>query len=209
LDAYVKQCITFLRKKGIAITRHWVPKTLTIIIVVTLCLSSLVIFLQWRELVSAKSEMETTIKVVDDFTKVVVNYIDLKNKEATASYNLSEAIGLRLQDAEAKLIEPEKRLFTVTAYSASDSIQGTTTKSAMGDNIFEYPFKICAVDPNVIPLGSIVIVIMPDGKEEVFVARDTGGAIQGEHIDILMGSKEAAQTFGTQTLQIRWFVPKL
>lgn len=47
--------------------------------------------------------------------------------------------------------------------------------------------KTIAVDPEVIPLGSAVII---NGQE--YIAQDTGGAIQGQRIDIYCGSHEEA-----------------
>lgn len=57
--------------------------------------------------------------------------------------------------------------------------------------------KTIAVDPNVIPLGSTVII---DGKE--YVAQDTGGAIQGNRIDIYCGSHEEALQLGVITTEV-------
>ena len=52
--------------------------------------------------------------------------------------------------------------------------------------------KMMAVDPKVIPLGSKVWV---EGYGEA-IAGDTGGAIKGNRIDILLGSDSAKM--GTQ-----------
>lgn len=60
--------------------------------------------------------------------------------------------------------------------------------------------KIVATDPDVIPLGSIVEI---DG--ELYVADDTGGAIKGKRIDLLMGVNNAkkARKFGRQDMSIK------
>lgn len=50
-----------------------------------------------------------------------------------------------------------------------------------------------AVDPNVIPYGSIVII---NGKE--YEAMDCGGAIKGNRIDVYFNSHEEALEFGVQ-----------
>lgn len=52
---------------------------------------------------------------------------------------------------------------------------------------------IIAVDPNVIELGSHVII---DGQE--YLAADTGGAIKGNRIDICTEDHSAALEFGVQ-----------
>jgi len=54
-----------------------------------------------------------------------------------------------------------------------------------------------AVDPEVIPYGSIVII---NGKE--YKAQDTGGAITGSRIDVYFSSHEEALEFGRQTADI-------
>ena len=57
-----------------------------------------------------------------------------------------------------------------------------------------------AVDPNVIPLGSTVII---DGQE--YLAADTGGAIKGNHVDIAVPTHQEALDLGTKTAEV-WIV---
>src|SRR5436305_13459056 len=53
---------------------------------------------------------------------------------------------------------------------------------------------IIAVDPSLIPYGSIVRVSnSPFGANKLFVAGDTGGAIKGNHIDFFVASGRQAQ----------------
>lgn len=54
-----------------------------------------------------------------------------------------------------------------------------------------------AVDPDVIPYGSIVVI---NGAE--YKAQDTGGAITGSRIDVYFSSHEEALEFGVQTADI-------
>ena len=53
---------------------------------------------------------------------------------------------------------------------------------------------VVAVDPEVIPLGSTVII---DGQ--AYLAADTGGAVQGLHVDVAMATHQEADAFG-----VRW-----
>ena len=53
--------------------------------------------------------------------------------------------------------------------------------------------KTVAVDPNVIPLGSTVII---DGVS--YIAQDTGSAVKGNVVDIYMTDHRAACNFGRQ-----------
>lgn len=57
-----------------------------------------------------------------------------------------------------------------------------------------------AVDPDVIPLGSTVII---DGQE--YLAADTGGAIKGNHVDIAVPTHQEALELGTKTAEV-WVV---
>ncbi|WP_141550913.1 G5 and 3D domain-containing protein [Bacillus sp. AFS041924] len=85
-----------------------------------------------------------------------------------------------------------------TAYSPYDA--GMSGITATGINIRKKPnMKLIAVDPNVIPLGSKVWV---EGYG-IAIAGDTGGAIKGKRIDILMPTKDACFDFGRRTVKVR------
>ena len=63
----------------------------------------------------------------------------------------------------------------------------------------------CAVDPDVIPLGSTVMVDMGDDEGlRTLVANDTGGAVKGNHIDLCVGSHEEALQLGRRTATVYW-----
>lgn len=61
-----------------------------------------------------------------------------------------------------------------------------------------------AVDPKVIPLGSIVFVDMGDGDIREYVAEDIGGAIKGNKIDIYHDTHDAAREFGMKTVNVKY-----
>lgn len=83
--------------------------------------------------------------------------------------------------------------YRVTAYCAceiccpgtSDGLTYTETVATEGRTI--------AVDPEVIPLGSIVEV---NGNK--YIAEDIGGAIKGNRLDIFFNSHEDALEWGVQ-----------
>lgn len=62
--------------------------------------------------------------------------------------------------------------------------------------------KIIAVDRNVIPLHSIV-EISHNGKSYKAVAKDTGGAIKGNRIDILVGSEAESYNYGRHNVELK------
>lgn len=92
---------------------------------------------------------------------------------------------------EIKEIEKETEwyYFVATAYSADDPVQGTNSTTATGRR----PAKgVIAVDPKVIPLGTVVEI----KDMGFFVAQDTGGKIKGNRIDIYFETKDQAREFG-------------
>ena len=66
------------------------------------------------------------------------------------------------------------------------------------------PGVTVAVDPNVIPLGSDVLVDYGDGEIHYYRADDTGGAVKGNHIDLCVGSHEEALQLGRRTATVYW-----
>ena len=103
-------------------------------------------------------------------------------------------------------VEPEFQTFEATAYtSRCDGCIGITkTGIDVRNTIYnEKGQRIIAVDPNVIPLGSLVEVRLENGKTFVAEAADTGGAIKGKRIDILVETKKQAYQFGRQTVEVR------
>ncbi|HDR7671822.1 TPA: cell surface protein, partial [Bacillus wiedmannii] len=76
---------------------------------------------------------------------------------------------------------------------------GQHVYTKMGDDLTANPnLKVIAVDPSVIPLGSKVYVEGYGPAE----ARDTGGAIKGNKIDVFVPSKEVSRNWGVQTVKI-------
>ena len=84
---------------------------------------------------------------------------------------------------------------SATAYSRHEA--GLSNFTATGIDLSINPMVI-AVDPSVIPLGSIVSV----PGYGIAIAGDTGGAIVGNKIDLHMEDLNAALAFGRQTLTI-------
>ncbi|MGI0536103.1 cell surface protein, partial [Bacillus pfraonensis] len=90
-----------------------------------------------------------------------------------------------------------------TAYSndpAENGVKpGQHVYTKMGDDLTANPhLKVIAVDPKVIPLGSNVYVegYGPAG------ARDTGGAIKGNKIDVFIPSKQDVWNWGVRTVKV-------
>lgn len=65
------------------------------------------------------------------------------------------------------------------------------------------PYVSCAVDPDVIPLGSTVMLEY-NGEMVYLRADDTGRAVNGNHIDIAVPTHDFALSLGVQTADIWW-----
>lgn len=88
---------------------------------------------------------------------------------------------------------------TVTAYCPCEQCCGQWADGLTATGIPAGP-GIVAVDPDIIPLGSTVII---DGHR--YLAADTGSSVKGQHIDICMTSHRDATEFGTQSAEV-WVV---
>ena len=88
--------------------------------------------------------------------------------------------------------------YTLTAYcpctrccGKSDGITATGTLAAEGRTI--------AVDPRVIPYGTHVLLIFPDGTQRSYIAEDCGSGVTGSRIDVFFTDHETARIFGVQS----------
>ena len=66
------------------------------------------------------------------------------------------------------------------------------------------PYVSVAVDPDVIPLGSDVLVDYGDGEIYYYRADDIGGSVKGNHIDLCVGSHQEAIDLGVKTVTVWW-----
>lgn len=62
----------------------------------------------------------------------------------------------------------------------------------------------CAVDPDLIPLGSKVIVDYGDGVLREYIAQDVGGWVNGAHIDLAVATHAEALQMGRRTATVYW-----
>jgi 3D (Asp-Asp-Asp) domain-containing protein len=81
---------------------------------------------------------------------------------------------------------------------------GTTT--ATGLSVKTNHGRLVAADPKVIPLHSLVIVPGYAGGAAVPVL-DTGGAIKGSRLDVLLPTFDQAKEWGTRSLSVKIYAP--
>ena len=89
--------------------------------------------------------------------------------------------------------------FTVTAYCPCAECCGHWADGLTATGIQAGP-GVVAVDPDVIKLGSTVII---DGQQ--YLAADTGSGVDGMHIDVCTDSHQEAAAFGKQTADV-WVI---
>lgn len=88
---------------------------------------------------------------------------------------------------------------TITAYCPCAECCGRLADGTTATGLPAGP-GIVAVDPDVIPLGSTVII---DGMK--YLAADTGSGVEGLHIDIFLASHEETVAHGVRTADV-WVV---
>lgn len=162
---------------------------------------------------------------IDQLNAEVLNYQaeiqqlqDLPKEEQPINIEIiipEDAIQIEL-DAEAYLDKrnniraasngAQYQTFEATAYTAfcnTGCIGITRTGIDVSETIHHDGKRIIAVDPEVVPLGSTVEVLLSDGTSFNASAQDTGGAIKGNRIDLLKATKDEAWKFGRQDVQLR------
>jgi 3D (Asp-Asp-Asp) domain-containing protein len=177
-------------------------------------------FLKWyeesKDLIKTQQEaIKEQEKVINDLNSVIFEKNNQLEK-AAGDYESLEQDFQKIQDGNTELKSEIERLkvelnsiTTVSAVSTAytafcDTGCGGVTRLGAYDvsnTIYYQGKRIIAVDPNVIPLGSLVVVDTGQKKFEA-VAMDTGGAIKGNRIDILVKTKNKARNFGVQDVKV-------
>lgn len=122
--------------------------------------------------------------------------------------NLSDTVTQTPSQATGKStkVEAEWATYEATAYTAFCSegcIGVTATGLDVSHTVKHRGRRIVAVDPRVVPLGSRLTIRMADGRIFEAIAEDTGAAIRGKKIDVLVSSEKRAKEFGRQRVEVR------
>lgn len=88
--------------------------------------------------------------------------------------------------------------YTLTAYCACPICCGQWSNGYTATGTLATEGRTIAVDPSVIPYGSKVLLIWPDGTQHEYIAEDCGSGINGNRIDVFIADHEAARVFGVQ-----------
>ncbi len=140
---------------------------------------------------------------------IVIGYLEAKpakedsRQEKIIQTVVETKVVEKIVEKEIEVSEIDWDIFTVTAYTQHDT--GCNNITSIGVDLnkrwTEY-FTLAAVDPNVIPYGKTLYIELGKDKLIEAVAVDTGGAIVGKRIDLLVDSKEEAYKFGVQELEV-------
>lgn len=79
----------------------------------------------------------------------------------------------------------------------------TATGINVRNTIYHNGLRVVAVDPNIIPLYSIVEIIFKNGRKIKAQALDTGGKINGFHADLLVKTRNKALHNGRKHVKIK------
>jgi uncharacterized protein YabE (DUF348 family) len=127
----------------------------------------------------------------------------VKTEKVSDSKDKIVAVGTRVNTqtvSRKKSSEPTGKEFYVSSTAYTAFCSGCSGVTTTGYNLKENPnAKVIAVDPSVIPLGSKVWV---EGYGYA-TALDTGGAINGNKIDVFFSSKSSARGWGRKTVRIK------
>ncbi|SFM49658.1 Uncharacterized conserved protein YabE, contains G5 and tandem DUF348 domains [Gracilibacillus orientalis] len=156
-----------------------------------------------RELVKEEVEKESKEKVVAVGTKVNQ---PKETTTTTVSANTSSSSSNTKTETETETVSrsgSEEKGETIhmkaTAYNWDCATCDGRGMTSTGYDLKENPNGVVAVDPSVIPLGTKVWV---EGYGYA-IARDTGGNINGNKIDLHMPTKDQAASYGMKTVEVR------
>ncbi|MGG2979510.1 3D domain-containing protein [Bacillus licheniformis] len=147
--------------------------------------------------------------------QAAIQSAESRNRELTKEITKKVEKIQALEDEIKALKKPKKptatktsawRTFTATAYTAfcSEGCTGITkTGVDVSHSIYYEGARVIAVDPSVIALGSTVEVRLADGSSFRAKAIDTGGAIKGARLDLLVANESDAVQFGRQSVELR------
>ncbi|WP_425311009.1 3D domain-containing protein [Fictibacillus nanhaiensis] len=149
-------------------------------------------------------ELQGKLKAMGYFDfAVTTGYYGPVTKDAVIKYQKAKGLsvdgiaGPQTFNSIQNNIQRKGMTVAATAYTANcDGCSGITSS---GTNLKEIPYaKVIAVDPDVIPMGSVVYV----PGYGYAVAADTGGGINGNEIDVYMKNYSDAVNWGRKNVNI-------
>lgn len=155
---------------------------------------------------------DKSIKILEGDNGILQENVRAKIQELKSKNDEIDSLKTKLEEEKAKREErvtPSRSGQTVSkqgdwivmnasAYTNAPEENGGYSTTALGDPLI---FGMVAIDPSFIPLGTKIQI---EGYGDmVFKCSDTGGAIKGNRIDILLNSKAEAMKFGRRQVRVR------
>ena len=188
------------------------------IIITALLIGALIGSLIAIGVISAKAASEeSSVRELGSVSAIKKEAVEIIKKELEKATEVPEASEAPEAQVEADPIQDEKKMTDhpvgvceITAYCSCvkccgiwsadhPSRQGTGYVQKTATGTIPTEGRTVAVDKDVIPLGSIVII---DGV--TYIAEDTGSAVNGNIVDIYFDSHEEAVQFGRRTAQVTY-----
>ena len=150
-----------------------------------------------------KYRLKPRFYVITITAGLLVSGLAINHIDATCAEKIETGQVIKPAVAYAEVIEEPEPVslgeFTITHYCRENyphiCNDGDATHTATGTT--PTPGRTIAVDPEVIPYGTEVII---NGK--TYIAEDTGGAINGNRIDIVTETHEEALRLGIITAEV-------
>lgn len=147
------------------------------------------------------------IKITNEKNEVHQLNIKLSKEVKDLEKILDDEYNKKLEEKKKESVASKRTIdLEATAYTAfcsSGCIGITATGKDVSNTVYHEGRRVVAVDPDVIPLYTIMEIQYPDGRKEEVIALDTGGAIQGYRLDILVKTKQKAVNFGRQDVTVK------
>ena len=151
-----------------------------------------------RELVKTETVEDRVDRVVAVGTREEAPAVAANDEQPVREKKQETKIASETVEAPASEPKSEKS-FTMTATAYTAGCAGCSGVTATGIDLnSNRNMKVVAVDPSVIPLGSKVHV---EGYGTA-IAGDTGGAINGNKIDLHVPSQAEAERFGRKQVKV-------
>ena len=165
-----------------------------------LILSSFLLLTGFTFLLRENINYDEKLRLMESYQISQLRYLENVNL-LSANYNELENKYNKLNEDYKNLQQKQQwETFTITAYTSNECGVVTYSGFELDKNYSKY-LNVCAVDPEEIKLGSIVLVKFEDGSIKPYIALDTGGAIKGKRIDLYFTDLDEAINFGRQQLE--------
>lgn len=136
---------------------------------------------------SARSTVSTTVQETKEIISERIETTRDKITKVTTTKQKPEKKTTKQQTTTNPYIANNLGVFTLTYYTPYEDKWGYATSTGTRSQ----HLRTCAVDPTVIPLGSVIMIEGDNGMKLELLACDIGGGIKGNKIDIFFDGSES------------------